>query len=90
MLFRDLDEVGDGILEASNRVRQESLVVGGTFVALSSGYVLWNLKTFYMLFSALAARPLWRQFDPLAILDIWDKRRIEAKKKEDEVERLFD
>ena len=42
-------------------------------ITLSAGYVLWNLRNVYLLASALLAAPLWRQFDPLAVLDIWDK-----------------
>ncbi len=68
-----------------NRRQSESFVVGAAAVTLSSGYVLWNLRTFYVLLSALTARPLFRGFDPLLILDRWDKRQDD-----DDVEKMFD
>jgi hypothetical protein len=40
----------------------------------SAGYVVWALRYSYLLASLLAATPLWRQFDPLAVLDVWDNK----------------
>src|SRR5262249_28858921 len=41
-------------------------------VTLSVGYVVWNLRNLYLVGSALLTLPLWRQFHPLAVLDVWD------------------
>ena len=41
----------------------------GLSTAFSVGYVLWCLRGGYLLATALSAVPVWRNFDPLPILD---------------------
>ncbi len=42
-------------------------------MAASIGYVLWNFQSFYWVVSALTARPLWKSFDPLDVLDLLEQ-----------------
>jgi hypothetical protein len=46
-----------------------------TTVTVSVGYVIMNVRNLYFLASVLVTMPLWRRFDPLAVLDVWDDQR---------------
>jgi streptogramin lyase len=52
--------------------REVSAVVGTGLVA-STGYVLLNTRAGLWLLSALTAKPLWREFDPLEVLYAWER-----------------
>lgn len=39
----------------------------------SAGYVLLSTKASYWLLTAFAARPLWKQFDPMEVLFAWEE-----------------
>ena len=43
----------------------------------SAGYVLLNTRAGLWMFSALTARPLWKDFDPLEVLFAWEEEREE-------------
>jgi hypothetical protein len=49
--------------------------VAVTGLAATAGYVLLNTRAGAWLLSLLAARPLWRQLDPLEILFAWEDRK---------------
>ena len=57
-------EVGDLISQA-RRLLQKT-------IAATAGYVLLNTRAGLWLLSALATRPVWKQFDPLEVLYDWD------------------
>ena len=80
-LFQDLDKLADNLAQANASRHESVLIVGSVTATLTSGYILWQLRTFYLLLSALAARPLWRNFDPLVLLESDD---------DDDVEKMFD
>jgi hypothetical protein len=53
--------------------------------AFSVGYVLWCLRSGSLVASALSSLPLWRSFDPLPVLDFWERDGRDKKlSKEDE------
>ena len=68
LLWATLDELADQ-LNAPQQAREWYLLAGGS---LSAAYVIWNMRALYSLLSLVFSTPLWRQFDPLAILDVWD------------------
>ncbi len=89
-LFRNLDEATQH-LENANRQRNKTIAaVAGAVTTAATGYVFWNLRSLYLLASLMAARPIWRQFDPLAILDLWDKKGKKRRSDEKQLDRLFD
>jgi hypothetical protein len=47
----------------------------GTGVLASTGYLLLNTRTGVWLLSLLAARPLWKELDPLEVLYAWERDR---------------
>jgi hypothetical protein len=47
--------------------------VAVTGLAATAGYVLLNTRAGSWLLGVLAARPLWRQFDPLEVLFAWEE-----------------
>jgi hypothetical protein len=49
-------------------------VVGVSAVA-SVGYLVWTIKSGALISSFVAALPSWRVFDPLPVLDFWDKKK---------------
>ncbi len=56
--------------------------VDSTFVAgvtLTAGYVFYNLRTWYLVAGGILSVPLWRQLDPLAVLDVWEKEKRNRK-----------
>jgi hypothetical protein len=48
----------------------DAVFIGG--VAASAGYVFLSSRGGSFLLSALTARPLWKQFDPLEVLFAWE------------------
>ncbi|HJT77183.1 MAG TPA: hypothetical protein VJ739_08275, partial [Gemmataceae bacterium] len=45
----------------------------GTGVLATTGYLLLNTRTGVWLLSLLAARPLWKELDPLEVLYAWER-----------------
>jgi streptogramin lyase len=72
LLVAQLDAMGMGM--DTRQIRVQDVAIGVGLVA-SAGYVVWALRNSYFLTSLLAAAPLWRQFDPLAVLDRWEGKR---------------
>ena len=59
----------------------ESLVIGavaGFSVALSVGYVLWFLRGSALVASAASSMPVWQTFDPLPVLEFWEREEKEG------------
>jgi PKD repeat protein len=71
----DLDQAVDQVFAA------------GISILASIGFILWNSQYGYLLFSALTARPLWKEFDPLAVINFWEK---EAQKRKQPSHPLLD
>jgi hypothetical protein len=55
-----------------------------TGLAATAGYVLLNTRAGSWLLGALAARPLWRQFDPLEVLFAWEEKQGQGDEEEGE------
>jgi hypothetical protein len=69
-LWRQLDRFSEQVdSEAWSFLRDPAVV---TTVTVSVGYVILNIRNLYLLTSVLLATPLWRQLDPLAVLDVWE------------------
>ena len=82
-LYQDLDQIAESVGQDSARRQAETFVVGAVAATLTTGYVVWYLRSFYVLLTALAAQPLWRHFDPLVILKQFEED-------DDDVEKMFD
>ena len=64
--------------------------VGSSLATMAfAGYVVWNLNYSWLVAGALAARPLWRQFDPLVILELWETSRKRTDDEEEAIRGLF-
>jgi hypothetical protein len=64
--------------------------VGSSLATMAfAGYVVWNLNYSWLVAGALAARPLWRQFDPLVILELWETSRKRTDDDEEAIRGLF-
>jgi hypothetical protein len=50
-------------------------VLFATGVVATAGYIFLSSRVGFLLLSALAARPLWKQFDPLDILFAWEEEK---------------
>jgi hypothetical protein len=57
--------------------------VSGATVLLSAGYLVWCLRGGALVASALSALPAWRSFDPLPVLEFWERQ---SKRDEEEPE----
>ena len=78
LLWKVLDARAKQV-DADSRAQAVDAVFAAGLSALASvGFILWNTQYGYLLFSALTARPLWKEFDPLAVLHFWEK---ESKKR---------
>ena len=60
-------------------------VIGGVLTTASTGYVLWLLRAGPLVASVLSSLPAWRTFDPLPVLDFWERKK---KKMKEEQERM--
>ncbi|MGE3820137.1 MAG: Ig-like domain-containing protein, partial [Isosphaeraceae bacterium] len=65
--LRDLDAMSEQISRTPEAMAV-TVAVGSGMVA-SVGYVVWTTRGSLLLTSLVAATPLWRQFDPLAVLE---------------------
>ncbi|HLL89661.1 MAG TPA: Ig-like domain-containing protein, partial [Tepidisphaeraceae bacterium] len=54
-------------------VRTAAAVSAGVTSAVAAGYLVWLVQGGSLLASLFAAMPFWRWFDPLPIVDAWDK-----------------
>jgi hypothetical protein len=76
LLFGKLDEMAQGMV--GGRFEPEAVAIASG-LAVSVGFVVWSQRSLYLLASALAATPLWKQFDLLEILDRADEKAGRAK-----------
>lgn len=82
-LRKELDRVAEDVKQQQAARQAEVWIVSGVAWSATAGYLVWNLRTFAVFATAaLTARPLWKQFDPLSVLD--------RKDNEDEMGKLFD
>ena len=58
------------------RVRDESV--------LSAGYLAWCLRGGALIASALSSLPAWRSFDPLPVLEFWERNNKSKNDEEDD------
>jgi hypothetical protein len=57
-------------------------------LSLSAGFVSWVLRAGSLLASFVSVFPLWRQFDPLPILDVKGKKRRATNEDQKEAEKV--
>jgi hypothetical protein len=86
LLWTRLDRLQEQVDGASVH-RSTDAVVGATLSLLASaGFVVWRVFNSYVLVSAAAGSLLWkpgaREFDPLTILDTWERESREQQEKE--------
>ena len=66
-LWNELDQMASGITDG---VQAKVITVAvATGMAVSVGYVAWSIRAGYFLAALLAATPVWKQLDPLAVLE---------------------
>ena len=73
---------------AAQQRRKDIAFAAGLVLFTSAGYVLWNIRTLYMLASLLTATGTIRRFDPLAILDVWEERKDDDESLQSILDRL--
>jgi hypothetical protein len=74
-LWGQMAEVAE---QLENNVRTATLgqiVLQVSATTLGLGYVIWSVRSGYLLASMLSALPAWRRFDPLPVLDFAAARR---------------
>jgi streptogramin lyase/PKD repeat protein len=88
-LRHELDALEDDLAGHSRDAKQTTLVLLTSALA-SAGYVMLQSRVGSWLLSVLAARPLWRQLDPLEVLFLWEreKRRRQAQDEPEDEETL--
>lgn len=83
----DSVDIRKGTTDAT--LKQAGWLGSGVSSMALAGYVVWNLNYSWLVAGALAARPLWRQFDPLVILEMWELARRKTDDDEEPVRDLF-
>jgi hypothetical protein len=85
-LQRNLDRLAERLeAESWSPVEEATLAAA---VGVSVGYVALNIRNLYLLGTVLLSTPLWRQFDPGAVLDGWEAGGRGAAGVEDDEEEL--
>jgi hypothetical protein len=71
-------EEGPAAVEPASRLEKAAQVIFTSGMVTSVGYVIFSSRGGSWLLSALTARPLWKQFDPLEVLFAWEaeKKRL--------------
>jgi hypothetical protein len=62
-------------LEEERRTERKVEIAFAAGVVVSAGYFVLTARGVYLALSALLARPLWKQFDPLDILFAWEQEK---------------
>jgi hypothetical protein len=71
MLWDELREVQEALESAFATPWTFGAIAG--LGALSAGYVLWGLQAGSLVTSALSSLPVWGSFDPLPVLEFWER-----------------
>jgi hypothetical protein len=71
MLWDDLRQMNDA-LDSTFSVNWTFGAVAG-LGAISAGYMLWGLQAGSLVTSALSSLPVWGSFDPLPVLEFWER-----------------
>jgi hypothetical protein len=95
LLWDQLDTMADQILPSGSVTTFTIGAAAGVSAVFSAGYVAWCLRSGALLASALSSLPMWRSFDPLPVLEFWEKRvrrrnRAEDEGEEDSIEDLVE
>ena len=81
--WEQMTEVAEQLDENSRTATLGQTVLQGSAAALSVGYVIWSVRSSYLVASLLSALPAWRRFDPLPILDFAAARRRDRQRFQD-------
>jgi hypothetical protein len=81
MLWNEMREVNEALESVFSAPWTFGAIAG--LGALSAGYVLWGLQAGSLVTSALSSLPVWGSFDPLPVLEFWE-RDSKRKKLEEE------
>ena len=84
------EDTGKTLLETLIPTRAGVVLISSATVSAATGMMLFDLHRAYWLASLVTARPIWRQFDPLGILDDWEEESATANGEDEDVERMFD
>jgi hypothetical protein len=98
LLWDQLDTLADEILPSGSATTFTIGTAAGVSAVFSAGYVAWCLRSGALLASAISALPMWRTFDPLPVLEFWEKRarrrgrtdKDQPEQEEDSVETLVE
>jgi hypothetical protein len=85
VLWEELREVQEALESAFSTPWTFGAIAG--LGALSAGYVLWGLQAGSLITSALSSLPVWGSFDPLPVLEFWEreqKRKTQRNSDEDD------
>ena len=85
-LWHDLDRMGEQLTGGSDVKAMTVAAVTG--MTVSVGYLVWTIRANYLIAALLAGVPLWKQLDPLEVLEQAEagakKRRRQEADREDE------
>ena len=59
------------------------VTMSATASAVTAGYLIWSIRSGFMVASMLSSLPAWMQVDPLPVLDFVNRRRRGVKKAAD-------
>ena len=74
-LWQQLDEIEERTDRDTHRAAVEQMLVAGVSGGLSVGYVAWSLRRSSLLMSGLTSSPLWKDWDPLTVLEYCSRKR---------------
>jgi hypothetical protein len=78
-LWQGLDKVGDELAKQPTERKAISVALA-TVAMATAGYVLLTGRAGSWLLSVLTSQPLWKEYDPLAVLLARDKERKRARR----------
>jgi hypothetical protein len=73
LLWKSLDNFKDQVVVATPGINTQ--VAGTVTIAVSIGTLVLVGPAIFWLLLAVSSRPLWKQFDPLEVLNDWEKRK---------------
>ncbi len=83
-VWKGMETVKREMEEAAGQIGTNRVVLLGTAAGVvataSAGYLVWSAWSGSLMSSVLAMIPVWRGFDPLPVLDRWEKTRRKGKK----------
>jgi hypothetical protein len=81
-LWEEIQQISDALESELGSGWSIGVIAGAG--AVSAGYLLWLMRAGSLVASALSSLPVWNGFDPLPVLEFWERDQHDRRREEDD------